>query len=258
LKPQKQAATDAGRNLLPHFGNVESLDKEGVGLGSVFTKLDVETEAFLHDRLGKFSKYSGLPIGFSGEEKGMQENGDLSWLVDPIDGTSHFVRGLPMCMTMIALVQQDKVLLAVIHDIANQSTYWATAGHGSYRDGKKLSVSTRSFSKSMLDFETRLDNPAYMEKYLQVRQQAVIVGGFASGFTFAMIASGKLDAKIGLDPYGEDWDFAPGSLLVREAGGVTMNIGKPGYDYRDHNFIIGNPKLYRELTEGKNALFPIP
>jgi len=71
-----------------------------------------------------------------------------------------------------------------------------------------------------------------------------------------MIASGKLDGKITLNPYGKDWDFAPGSLLVREAGGVAANIGHSDYDYRNHDFIIAGPKLYQDLTDGLEAIFP--
>ena len=79
----------------------------------------------------------------------------------------------------------------------------------------------------------------------------------SAGFEYAMVASGKLDARISLDPYGKIWDFAPGSLLVAEAGGVVANIGSKGYDYRNFNFIAANPVIYKELTEGKNPLFPI-
>ena len=59
------------------------------------------------------------------------------------------------------------------------------------------------------------------------------------------------------NPYGKDWDYAPGALLVTEAGGIATNIGKTTYDYRNHDYIITNPVIHRELTEGANVLFPI-
>jgi fructose-1,6-bisphosphatase/inositol monophosphatase family enzyme len=72
-----------------------------------------------------------------------------------------------------------------------------------------------------------------------------------------MVASGKLDGRLALDPWGQDWDFAPGSLLVTEAGGIATNLGKNTYDYRNHNYIIANPLVHEELTVGPRALFPV-
>ena len=66
-----------------------------------------------------------------------------------------------------------------------------------------------------------------------------------------MVACGKLDARVGFDPYGKDYDFASGALLVAEAGGIVTNIHKDTYDYRDINHIAGNPVIYEEL---KNIL----
>ncbi|MBV9709901.1 MAG: hypothetical protein JO011_03165 [Ktedonobacteraceae bacterium] len=60
-----------------------------------------------------------------------------------------------------------------------------------------------------------------------------------------------------LDPYGDDWDYATGSLLIQEAGGIVANIGKESYHYQKHNFIAANRVIYEELTGGANPLFPI-
>lgn len=256
LEAAKQTAQDAGQKLLPYFGNVEAKSKEGGSISGALTELDGQTETFLHDRLGQFAQDLGVKIGFRGEEQGTQEKADMTWLVDPIDGTAHFIRGLPTCMVMIALIDKDQVLLSVIHDIANQTTYWASRGKGAYCNSERLAVSSRGLNQSLIDFEAPLDKPEYMEKYLKLRKQTGVIGGFASGYIFAMVASGKLDGKIALDPYGKDWDFAPGSLLVQEAGVVVRNIGRPDYVYLNHNFIISNPVVYRELTEGPDAIFP--
>lgn len=157
---------------------------------------------------------------------------------------------------MIALIEKNEVLLAVIHDIANQSTYWAIRGHGAYRDGERLTVSQRGLRKSLVCFESNLDIPENLERFLQLRRQTVPMLGLCSGYEFIMIASGKLDGKIGLNPYGKDWDFAAGSLLVQEAGGLAFNIGGLDYDYHNHDFIIAGPTLYRDLTDGPEAIFP--
>ena len=147
--------------------------------------------------------------------------------------------------------------MSVIHDFVRDDTYWAIRGGGAYCNDKKISVSQRSLKQSLISFETKLEIPENYAKYLEVRKEAGIIATINCGFEFAMIASGKLDGRIGLDPYGMDWDFAPGSLLVSEAGGVATNIGKNTYDYENHDYVISNAIIHKELTEGDNAIFPI-
>jgi len=195
-------------------------------------------------------------IGFRGEEFGVENHADITWLVDPIDGTSHFVRGIPFCTTMIALVENGTVVMSVINDFVREETYWAIRGKGAFKDGERIFVSNRPLSQAVLSFETRLENPENIESFIKVRKAA---GGILStincGFEFTMIASGKLDARITQDPYGHDWDYAPGTLLVEEAGGIVKNHGSNNYDFTNHNYIAANPLVFKELTQGDNAIF---
>ena len=80
---------------------------------------------------------------------------------------------------------------------------------------------------------------------------------FNCGWQFAMIASGKMEARIAKDGWGKDWDYAAGSLLVQEAGGVVANIGQKNYQYTNLDLIACNKVIYQELTEGRAAIFPI-
>lgn len=254
LKITRSAVTEVGHELKQYYGNVDSIVKgDGNSVGGVVTELDRKTEQFLATELGKFSS----DIGFRGEEFGVQSHADTTWLVDPIDGTAHFIRGIPFCTTMVALIEKGEVVMCVIHDFVNDDTYWAIRGGGAYCNDNKISVSQRSIKQSLISFETRLEKPENYAKYLEVRKQANLIATINCGFEFAMIASGKLDGRIGLDPYGMDWDFAPGSLLVREAGGIATNIGKDSYDYQNHDFIITNSVIHDELTKGDGAIFPL-
>jgi myo-inositol-1(or 4)-monophosphatase len=254
LQITRQAVAEAGKELKKYYGNIESISKgDGSSVGGVVTELDRKTEQFLATELGKFSP----DIGFRGEEFGVRSHADTTWLVDPIDGTAHFIRGIPFCTTMVALIENGEVVMSVIHDFVRDDTYWAIRGGGAYCNDKKISVSQRSLKQSLISFETRLEVPENYAKYLEVRKDAGIIATINCGFEFAMIASGKLDGRIGLNPYGMDWDFAPGSLLVSEAGGVATNIGKNNYDYENHDYIISNAAIHKELTEGSNAIFPI-
>ncbi len=249
------ASKEAGTKLKKHYGRVESEAKSDSGnhAGDVVTQLDRLTESFLSKQFKKFDP----KIGFRGEEFGVENHADTTWLVDPIDGTSHFVRGIPFCTTMIALVQNGEVVMSVINDFIRDEVYWAIKGKGSYKDGARIYVSDRSLKQAVLSFETRLENLENMETYLNVRELA---GGIVStvncGFEFSLIASGKLDARITKDPYGFDWDYAPGTLLVEEAGGIVRNHGSDNYDFTNHEFIAANPVIFAELTEGRDAIFP--
>jgi myo-inositol-1(or 4)-monophosphatase len=250
----RTAVTTAGQELKQYYGNVEALSKgDGSSISGVVTELDRKTEQFLATELGKFS----TDIGFRGEEFGIQSEADTTWLVDPIDGTAHFIRGIPFCTTMVALIENGEVILSVIHDFVRDDTYWAVRGNGAYCNDRKISVSTRTLGRSLISFETHIERPENYEKYLEVRKQAAIIATINCGFEFAMIASGKLDGRIGLEPYGMDWDFAPGSLLVSEAGGVATNIGMTTYDYRNHDYLITNASIHDELTKSPNAIFSV-
>lgn len=248
------AARDAGVELKKHYGRIDAEAKQNNGTesGDIVTRLDRETETFLSNRFKAFDP----TIGFRGEEFGVENHADITWLVDPIDGTSHFVRGLPFCTTMIALVDRGHVVLSVIHDFVNDQTYYAARGGGAFKNGQPIQVSDRPLNKAIVSFETRLHEPENLAPYLAVRGA---VGGVIAtincGFEFAMIASGKLDGRITKHPYGMDWDFAPGSLLVQEAGGVITNHGSDKYDYTKHDFVAANPLVHAALTSGEGAVF---
>ncbi len=156
---------------------------------------------------------------------------------------------------MVALIEDNQVVMSVIHDIANNDTYWAIRGQGAYRNGERIYVSDRPLKQGLVSFETKLGKPENQDAYLKLSKLTTILATVNSGFEFIMIASGKLDGRIGVDPYGMDWDFAPGSLLVEEAGGIVRNIGSDTYDYHNHDYLAVNPVIYEELTSGNEALF---
>lgn len=251
-----ESAKEIGQELIKHYGKVEVETKSSSGIiaRDVVTELDRRTEKFLSERFKKFDP----TIGFRGEEFGVENHSDTTWIVDPIDGTSHFIRGLPFCTTMIGLIEDGMVILAVIHDFVRGETYWATKDGGAFKDGVPIHVSTRSLNQAIVSFETKLEKPANLKTYLKVKE---LVGGTIStvncGFELAMVASGKLDAKITQDPYGFDWDYAPGSLLIQEAGGIVRNHGRADYNYTNHELIAGNQLVYKGLTEGADPIFPL-
>ncbi len=244
-------AREAGNLLLPHYGNITFKNKSK-SPADIVTDLDVESERFI----AKKFREETPDFGFRGEEEGGVES-EKFWLVDPIDGTAHFVRGIPICTTMIALVDKEEVVVGVIFNFVTGEMFSASRGNGAKLNGKPIRVSDRSLEQSYIGVASKLDDEETVKKYLELVKKTTLFRTVSCGFEYGLIASGKIDGRIGLHPYGSDYDFAPGSLLVKEAGGVVANIGMDSFDYRKYDSIATNPVIYKELTQGDGALFPV-
>lgn len=238
--------------LMDGWGTAPVIAQKDDSAVNVVTEADVRVEAAVAAELAK--RYPD--IAFVGEEGG-GEVCERFWLMDPIDGTAHYVRGLPFSTTMLSLIENGEVRFGAIYDFVHDRMYHAEKGRGAFMNGEPIRVRERSLAASYFDWESRIekaDNLALMER---LWGKTILMHTICAGWAYAMIASGKLDGRINVDPYGKDYDYAPGSLLVAEAGGVVANIGSTTYDYRNHSFIAANPAAYRDLTEGPDALFPV-
>jgi len=239
--------------LLSNWGSAKIIEQKSQWEVDTVTELDYKIE----DQVSSSLKAAFPDIEFVGEERGGNRQAERFWLMDPIDGTTHFVRGLPFCTSMLTLVENGKVTFSVIYDFLKDDFYWAGVGRGAFRNTTRLQVSSRPLSEAYINWESNLDKGDNRRIYNQVRSTVMLVQTISAGWEFAMVASGKLDARICLNPYGYDYDFAPGAFLVAEAGGTVANIGSHTYDYRNTNLIAANPVIYKELTTGKDALLPI-
>lgn len=219
----------------------------------VVTQADTDIEKFLKSEFAKLDS----AIDFVGEEFSGDRTKNKFWLVDPIDGTGHFVRGTPFCTTMVALIENGEVIFSAIYDFVNDVMYHAVKGNGAFKNGEKIHVSERNIESSYVCLEMNLNKKENVDIHLKLKDKCVLLATINTGFEFAMVASGKFDGRISFDPWGNDYDFAPGAFLVSEAGGIVKNIGSDKYDYKNLNFIAANPSIYKALTEGKDATFPI-
>jgi fructose-1,6-bisphosphatase/inositol monophosphatase family enzyme len=93
--------------------------------------------------------------------------------------------------------------------------------------------------------------------YRRLYERFSLMNMLCAGHEFALVASGKLEGRVNHRPFGKAWDYAPGTLLVSEAGGIVANVGKRSYDYRDYDLIAACPQVYRALTEGADPIFPV-
>lgn len=238
---------------LPGWGLAEVDHKKTGSPTDVVTKLDFEIEEYLAKEFAKVRP----DIGFVGEEYGGDRTQERYWMVDPIDGTAHYIRGLPFCTTMVALIERGEVTFSGIYDFVNDIMYHAERGKGSYKDNQRIYVSDRTLENSYMFYESKLKVDNNAEKFLEVNKCTKIMTTINAGYEFTLVAQGKVEGRICVDPFGKDYDFAPGSLLVSEAGGVVVNIGSTKYDHTNLSFLAVNKVVYESLTTGPDCLFPL-
>lgn len=234
----------------PHFGLAAVLNDKNSRPADMVTQLDIDVENHLRRELA----VAFPDIGFVGEEEGGDRSVARFWLVDPIDGTANFIRGIPICTTMLALIEEGEVVFSAIYDFVANRLYWAERGKGAYRGDERIRVSSRNLDDAFLCWEININEekniPAYLDLLRSYKRTAPLKS-VTAGWEFLMVAEGKYEGRVQFHPWGKDYDFAPGSLLVSEAGGIVRNIGTGSYDYRNTDFIAANPVVFEAL----DALF---
>lgn len=237
---------EAGETLRQSFGKVEAITQKSQSPADAVTELDRQVETFIAERLHALNP----TIGFYGEEHGGIK-GERYWLLDPIDGTAHFIRGNPFCTTMLALVENEEITFSVIYDFIRDEIFAAAKGQGAFCNEQPIRVSHRSLSQGYLTYEINLMIEKNLKIWLDLRQRCVLFNTINAGWEFSRVACGKTDGRICLDPFGKDWDYAAGALLVAEAGGVVRNIGSDTFDFRNHSFTATTPQVYEDLRKLK-------
>lgn len=220
-----QAARAAGRLLLGEFGRVRRVSHKSPT--DLVTSADLAAERCIRDRLA--ARFPS--IGFLGEEGGRQgPAGPARWIVDPLDGTTSFVKGLPTFAVCIALARGDRIDSGVVFLPRLGELFVAERGRGAFLDGRRIHVSRAArLSEALLILWH--DHSVWRDRRLRQRlaglaNAALGVRVEGAGFSLAYVAAGRADAYW--EQSAAPWDIAAGALLVAEAGGrVTDGRGRP-------------------------------
>jgi histidinol-phosphatase len=192
------------------------------------TQADQEAEAAIVERL----RPAFPDIGFLGEEFGAQGDQARRWIVDPIDGTMNFIRGIPYWATLLALEEEGEVTLGVVHAPVAGELYWARRGQGAWLDGVRLRVSSRDrledamLIHSSLNLLRPLEGGRYWDGFVRLVDRTDRQRGFGDylGYTFVLRGQAELMLEADL----KAWDLAPFRILFEEAGGrFTDFAGRP-------------------------------
>lgn len=227
--------------LLEAHGKIEHKLKEDE---STVTEMDLLVEEKLKSALSEVD----ASVGFAGEETGADYDQETFWLVDPIDGTEPFVRGLPFSTNMIVLINEGQPVMSVIYNFFLDEYFLAIKGKGATMNGHPIHVSDRPMAQAYVHVSSgfaRAGKEGFIDR-VRARSKGMIQAQSA-GYEFSLLARGALDAMIQWNFSGKEWDIAPGALLVMEAGGRVENIDKPGYDFRDTSIVAASPQSFDDI-----------
>jgi myo-inositol-1(or 4)-monophosphatase len=239
-----------GKFILLEQKRLVTSSVEAKGTNDFVTYVDKASEQLLVNELRGL-----LPeAGFITEENTVsQEDKPYKWVIDPIDGTTNFIHGLPLFCISIALMHEQKVILGVIYEMSNNECFHAVEGGNAYLNEKVISVSNRAALKDSLlvtgfpyRFEGMLDQWVELFKYLIQNTHGVRRLGSAA-IDLAYVACGRFEAfyEYGLSP----WDVAAGVLIVKQAGGQVSDYNG-GNDYIfGKELLAGNGAINNELMQ---------
>lgn len=221
-----------------------SVEFERKGDFSPVTKWDIAIEEKLKAEL-----QANFPaIGFTGEETGAEGSPHAYWIVDPIDGTSSFIRGLDYCTNMAAYVEDGEVKCSVIYDFMRDDMYMARLGHGAYKNGQRITINYDRREGNLVFYSfSRRTFPLLREAFIELRMRLILPMGGA-GHAYALLAQGKIDGIVGIGTGMGLHDIAAGSLLVSEAGAEMLRYDDAS-ETISREFIVGVPYALDRLEK---------
>ena len=217
------AARKAARALARDFGEVENLQVSRKGPSDFVSTADLKAEKTLYEELSK----ARPGYGFVMEERGIVEGTDKShrWLVDPLDGTTNFLHGIPHFAVSIGLEREGVLVAGVVYNVVRDELFWAEKGAGAYLNDRRLRVAARNDLRDALiatgaPFHGKPGHDVFLREVERVIAKTAGMRRWgAASLDLAYVAAGRFDAFW--ERNLSAWDIAAGAVLVREAGGVV-------------------------------------
>jgi myo-inositol-1(or 4)-monophosphatase len=246
-----KAARRAGRSLKRDLGEIEHLQVSLKGPANFVTMADRRAEEMLYEDLTK----ARPGYGFIGEEGGTREGADKShtWIVDPLDGTTNFLHGIPQFAISIGLQREGTIIAGLIYNPANDELYMAERGKGAFLNDQRLRVAGRRKLDECvmacgLPHIGRGDHNLSRVEMTAIQNKVAGLRRFgAASLDMAFVAAGRLDGywERNLQP----WDMAAGQIMVREAGGTVSGFDGNDDPLKTGQVICGNEFVHAELVK---------
>ncbi|WP_299397463.1 inositol monophosphatase family protein [Pelagibius sp.] len=247
-----KAANKAARGLKRDFGELENLQVSRKGPADFVSAADLKAEKTLKEELS----HARPGYGFLMEESGSQAPSDGNtrrWLVDPLDGTTNFLHGLPQFAISIALEERGEVIAGVVYDPIKDELFHAEKGGGAFLNDRRLRVSARNrLGESLIGtgapFLGRGDSERFLGEIDAVMQNTAGIRRWGSAsLDLAYVAAGRFDAfwEWGLSA----WDIAGGIILVREAGGYVSEVNGKQINLDSPSILASNNNIHSDLMK---------
>ncbi|MEN3951610.1 inositol monophosphatase family protein [Iodidimonas sp. SYSU 1G8] len=245
------AALKTAPQLVRDFGEVEQLQVSKKGPSDFVSMADLKAEKTLHRELSK----ARPDFGFMMEEQGTIEGADKSqrWIIDPLDGTTNFLHGIPHFAISIGYEKDGEILAGVVYDPVKDEMFWAERGRGAWMNDRRLRVSGRSdLSQSVLatgipHFGRGNHREFLVLAELFMARTAGIRRMGAASLDLAYVAAGRYEAfwEAGLSA----WDVAAGQIIVREAGGYVTDYAGRDKAVQSGEVLAANDQLHASLSK---------
>lgn len=243
------AAQKAGRRLARDFGEVENLQVSFKGPGDFVSTADHRAEQTLFEELSRVRP----DYGFLMEERGAVEGADKThrWIVDPLDGTTNFLHGIPLFSISIALEREGQLVAGLVYDPLTGDCYTGERGKGAFLNDRRLRVAARSKLDDAvivtgIPHLGRPGHPTFMREceHIMARVSGMRRTGSAA-LDLAWTAAGRFDAYWERDI--SLWDIAAGIVIVREAGGMVTDLDGGQNFMKKRNILAGNEAMTRDI-----------
>ena len=234
-----RAARSAGTVIIRAFEQLDKVEIESKGTNDFVTNVDIGAEQAIINTIQKSYPDHTIIAEESGITAG--KDNDIQWIIDPLDGTTNFVKGIPHFAVSIAIKVKGKLDQAVIYDPIRGDLFTASRGKGAQLNGFRIRV------KQHNNLNGSILATGFPFKHTLFTKTADMRRAGAAALDLAYVAAGRVDGffEIGLKP----WDTAAGELLVIEAGGlVTDFIGGHGHEISG-NIVASSPKLLKEMLK---------
>ena len=246
-----KACRKAAKTIIRDFGEIENLQVSLKGPGDFVTNCDMKVEKILIEELQKARPNYSILSEEIGE---INNDSSFRWIIDPIDGTTNFLHGIPHFAISIGLEHDKEIICGIVYDPIKDEMFVAEKGNGSYLNNQRMRVSARSKLKDCIIFtggpkRESKDKELTFEEYKKFSSNIFIPirkMGSAS-LDMAYVAAGRCDGfwQRNLNY----WDIAAGIILVKEAGGfVTDFKGQNGY-IKDKTIVVTNSMVNKEMIE---------
>tara|TARA_Y100001970_G_scaffold286964_1_gene410428 strand:+ start:5347 stop:6132 length:786 start_codon:yes stop_codon:yes gene_type:complete len=246
-----KACMKASKTLIRDFGEIEKLQVSEKGPGDFVTASDKRVEKIIIDELNiENSKYSVLC-----EERGQIVGGNKEkrWVIDPIDGTTNFLNGVPHFAISIAYEEKGEIISGIIFDPIKNEIFFAEKGQGAYLNNVRTRVSNKSdFKNSLLvtggpRFTSKLRDKIFKE-YIELSQvvRPPIRKSGSAALDLAYVAAGRYDG--GWQRELNYWDVAAGIIIIKESGGYIENLNSKSFSEGKIDLVASNSKIHKELS----------